>query len=608
MKGDGRDPKPLLLVVAGLVVFAIWRAISSINVDHLLASAANLAPLALGAIAIALALAAQRFRFTRRSQAARATVAVVPADEFDPKPDTVLRFAAELARSDRTLRGWLDRRAQALRVELTNDREGRLVYLLEVPGRSRELLRTALRGYEGAELRELADVLPEAQQVGAAVRLRTELRLSQPSVEPLNRVALDPDPLQPFAAAMASLRADRGERVSICVDLLPTAGRRRSRLSRRLKREARRLHGERRSLIETLNNERRRGPSDPAQLFERRLVGQALDEKLRESGPLYEAQILLCSEAAGKPQAKEAMRALLAAFEPFSGHNWLRPAGLGLGDVAFFGADNPLRRRAFDRRLATGYFRPAHRMILTAREIAGFLKPPNAHCVSENVVRSGTFLPAPPALPTFDETDPNLIPLGRVDGERGKRIVAVSTADTYFTYIAGRSRYGKTETAIAQFVHLVRCGHGGLFLDPHGDALTRIKPYLAGTELARRVVEIDVGPGSDWTLPGWNLFELGGRNDAAVEARVEAVVDAFASTMQWHDRSTRAINLTTQAARALAYAARALPPELAPTVFQILPLLSEERWREAVLPFLPRTSQRFWLDRFPLLAEEAITR
>jgi hypothetical protein len=121
------------------------------------------------------------------------------------------------------------------------------------------------------------------------------------------------------------------------------------------------------------------------------------------------------------------------------------------------------------------------------------------------------------------------------------------------------------------------------------------------------VIEIDVGHGGDWRLPGWNLFELRGEDTAAVEARVEAVVDAFASTMQWSEQSTRAINLTTQAAGALAHAARALPPELAPTIFQLPTLLSDERWRESVLPFLPKASQRFWIDRFPLLSEEAIT-
>jgi hypothetical protein len=603
---DPHDPRPMLALFALLVIAVIVHAASSIHPAHLVASAASVAPLALGAIAIASALAPQRFRATRRTLATRTAVAVVPADEFDPKAEAVQRFAAELARSDRSLRGWFDRRARALRVRLTNDRKGRLVYLLEVPARSHELLRTALRDYEGVELREVAEVLPA--QPEQAVRLRIELVLARPSIEPLVQLALDPDPLQPFAAAMASLRAEHGEQVSVCVDLLSTAGLRRARLRAKLKRQAKRLHGEKRSLTEILNNERpRRGKSDPTALLERRMVGQALDAKLRGSEPLYEAQVLLCAEAAEKPRAKLAMQLLLAAFEPMRSHNWLRPSGIGAGEVVFFGSDFPTRRRGFDRRLATGLHRPAKRSVLTAREVAGFLKPPSAHCVSTNVVRSGTLLPAAPSLPTFEEGRADLIPLGKVSGERGKRIVGARTADTFFTYIAGRSRYGKTETAIAQFVHLVRSGSGGLFLDPHGDALTRIKPYLTEPEVARRVVEIDVSESGAWELPGWNLFELRGKNAAEVESRVAAIVGAFASTLQWGDQSTRAINLTTQATRALAHVARVLPPELCPTIFQLLPLLSSERWREAALPFLPSSSQAFWTERFPRLSEEAIT-
>jgi hypothetical protein len=605
MGGDRSDPRPMLAIFALLVIAAIVHAVSSIHPARLLVSAASLAPFALGAIAIASALAPQRFRTARRSLATRTAVAVVPADEFDPKPEAVQRFAAELARSDRSLHGFFNRRAQALRVRLTNDRKGRLVYLLEVPARSREPLRAALRDYEGVELREVAEVLP-AQQA-QAVRLRTELVLARPSVEPLAQLALDPDPLQPFAAAMASLQAEHGERVSVCVDLLPSAGLRRARLQRRLKRQARRLHGERRSLMEVLNNERRRGPNDPTELLERRMVGQALEAKLRGAEPLYETQVLLCAEAPEKPRAKLAMQLLLAAFAPLASQNRLRPSGLPIGDLVFLGSDFPTRRCSFDRRLATGLHRPAKCSILTAREVAGFMKPPTAHCVSTNVVRSGTLLPAPPSLPNFEEGRADLIPLGKVSGEHGKRIVGARTADTFFTYIAGRSRYGKTETAIAQFVHLVRSGSGGLFLDPHGDALERIKPYLTEPAVASRVVEIDVSDTGAWELPGWNLFELRGKNAAEVESRVAAIVGAFASTLQWDDRSTRAINLTTQATRALAHVARVLPPELCPTIFQLLPLLSSERWREAALPFLPSSSQAFWTERFPRLSEEAIT-
>jgi hypothetical protein len=319
MKGlDPHDPRPMLLIAAGVAFAVVWGAISSIDLGRLLASALSLAPFALGAIAIASALATQRILATRRALAARTAAAIVPADEFDPKPETVQRFAAEIARADRGLRGWLERRAGTLRVRLTNDRKGRLVYLIEVPARSREPLRAALRDYEGAELRAAGDVLPEPKE--QAVRLRTELVLAEPSVEPLAQLALDPDPLQPFAAAMASLRAEQGERVSVCVDLLPASGLRRARLARRLKRQARRLHGERRSFTEILNNERphRRG-SDPTELLERRRVGQALDAKLRGAEPLYEAQgPALCRggrEAAGEARdAAPACRLRAAAI------------------------------------------------------------------------------------------------------------------------------------------------------------------------------------------------------------------------------------------------------------------------------------------------------
>jgi hypothetical protein len=606
MKLDPHDPRPMLAIVAVLVIAAIARALASIDPGQLLhAAARTLAPLALAAIAIASALAPQRYLATRRALRKRVAAAVIPADQFEARPEAVLRFAAELARTDRGLRGFLDRRACAVRVALTNDGEGRLLYILEVPARARQLIRTALREYEGVELRKPADVLPERPR-RQAVGLRTELVLARPSVEPLARLGLEPDPLQSFASAMASLRPERGERVSVCVDLLPASPRRRARLRTRLKRQAKRLHGEKRSLTEILNNERRRrGPSDPTELLERRMVGEALNAKVRDAEPLFEAQVLLFAQAAEKPRAKLAMQLLLAAFEPLAASNWLRASGLGFGDSVFFGSDFPTRRRRFDRRMNTGLHRPAKRSILTATELAGFLKPPTVHCKARNVVRSGALLPAPPSLPTFEQAKAELIPLGRVSGEDGRRIVGARTADSFFTYIAGRSRYGKTETAIAQFVHLIRSGHGGLFLDPHGDALMRIRPYLTEPEVAKRVVEIDVGSAS--ALPGWNLFELGGADGAEAEARVGAVVDAFASTLRWGDQSTRAINLTTQAAAALAFLAKALPPELAPTIFQLPTLLSNERWREAALPFLPSASRGFWTERFPRLSEEAIT-
>ena len=436
--------------------------------------------------------------------------------------------------------------------------------------------------------------------------LRTELVLARASVEPLAQLSPKPDPLQPFAAALGRIHPPP-EEAGVCVDLLPASGFRAARLRRRLRREARRIHGERRDLAALLDGDGRRGTKlTPTEQVERRGEVQAVDAKLRGSGELFEAQVLLRTEAPSRGQAEAAMSGLLAAFRPLADRNYLRASGLPIPGLAFLGADIPLRRERFDRRFDSGLFRPARRSVLTARELSGFLKPPTVHCGERNVLRSGALLSPPPALPVFDERRDDLIPLGRVTGESGEQLVGVGTADTFFTYIAGRSRYGKTEAAIAQFAHIVRRGHGGLFLDPHGDGLERIEPYLVGLPEGR-VVRIDLGPGSSPAAqPGWNLFEFGGR-PAESEARVEAVVDAFASALEWGERSTRAINLTSQAAAALATIAQRLDPELAPTIFQIPTLLSDAEWRRAVLPFLPRADQRFWTDRFPLLASEAIT-
>jgi len=604
------DPRPLIAIFLLAALVALDRFLSRLRVDHLLATAASLAPLALGALAITSALVTHRFFATRRALRSRRAVAVVPADEFEADTERVLGFAAQLAASERRVAGWVDRRASAIRIRLASDGEGRMAYLLEVPERAALALRIALESFEGAEVRPAEEVLgePEPRGRGRRTALRAELVLDGPSVEPLARPGTRPDPLQPFAAAIG--RLGKGESAEVCVDLLPASGRRAARLHRRLRREARRIHGVRQDWGALLTGEERRpGRLDPDQQIERRLAVEAIDRKLRGSGELFEAQILLRCEAPSKARAKVAMSSLLAAVRPMGERNFLKVSGLPVPGLAFVGSDLPLRRARFDRRYRSGLFRPARKTILSARELAGLLKPPTVHCGERGVLRSGALLSPPPDLPTYETGAANkgLIPLGKVATESGERIVGVRAADTFFTYVAGRSRYGKTETAIAQFVHLARSGHGGLFLDPHGDALERIEPYLADVDPGR-IVRIDLGPGSSSaSQPGWNLFELGGGAGES-EARVEAVVDAFASALEWGERSTRAINLTTQAASALAaIASRLQDPELAPTIFQLPTLLSNEKWREAVQPFLPRDERGFWTDRFPLLAPEAIT-
>ena len=464
--GDRQDPTPLILIVLGALILAAWRTVSDVSLGEVVSAAGSLAPLALGALAIASALAMQRLLSVNRTLRTRSEVAIVPADDFDPKPDAVLRFAAELAATERRLRGWFDRRAQSVRVRLTNDADGRLVYLLSVPERSGKALRGALGAYEGFEVRETKDVLGERKATEGLATVRTELVLARSSLEPLARLSLDPDPLQGFASALEVARPGKGEEVSVCVDLLPASGRRRERLRRSLRHRAARKYGERPSLLERLEgNDRSKGRPGPDKLLERRMVNDALEEKLRDAGTLFEAQILLRCRSADRARAKSTMQLLLGAFEPFTAQNWLRARGLSLG-FTFLGSDLPLRRARFDRRIDTGLFAPPKRAVFTASEIAGFLKPPTMHCRGDNVTRAGTLLSAPPKLPTFEPDKAEVIPLGKVGTNGTERVLGVRAADTFFSYIAGRSRYGKTELAIAQFVHLVRTGHGGFFLDP----------------------------------------------------------------------------------------------------------------------------------------------
>jgi hypothetical protein len=601
------DPKPLLALLAVAAGYALLRLLDRLDPGRLsnLLPRASALPIALGATVIATALARQRHVATRRTLASRRPVAIVPADEFDAAPELVGSFAAQLARSGRRIGGWWDRRASALRIRLTNDTEGRLVYLLEVPERDLGALRGALRSYPGVEMRDAEDVLGARRDADEEeIVLRSELVLARPSVEPLARLPLDPDPLAPFAAALAGPHADRAEVAEVCIDLLPAGGLHLAALRRKLRHQARRGRTEPGEDLRAILAGGRPNRRDPAELAERRDLSRGLDVKLRGGAPLFETQILLCARASHRASAEGIMRGLLAAFGPFSDRNWLRASGVHLAGLAFLGADLPFRRRRFDRRLDTGFFRPGRRSVVTTAEIAGLLKPPTVTCRVDNVVRSGTLLAPAPDLPEFTPERRDLIPVGRVTGEDGERIVGVRAEETYFTYVAGRSRWGKTEAAITMFTHLARSGHGGLFLDPHGDALERMKPYLGEPGVAERVVVVDLGPGGGEDQPCWNLFELGG-SDA--EARVEVVVDAFATAMGWGERSTRAINLITQAASALASIAKVLPPELAPTIFQIPTLLTDSAWREAALPVLPASSQGFWRERFPRLSDEAVT-
>ena len=88
------------------------------------------------------------------------------------------------------------------------------------------------------------------------------------------------------------------------------------------------------------------------------MINEALDAKLRESGALFEAQVLIRCRAVNRAGAKAAMQRVLGGFEIFGAQNWFRARGVSILGLAFFGSDRPPLRRSFDRRMDSGRFRP----------------------------------------------------------------------------------------------------------------------------------------------------------------------------------------------------------------------------------------------------------
>lgn len=601
MRDAGRKDAVVLLLTAGtlLSITVAPHAARGLAGGGSLARAA-LAPALMGLGAALVVVLLVRRLVVGRALRRRVRFLLLPADTFDPSVEAVARFSSGLVRSRRLLAGIFGAPASAVRVQLDTDLDGRLRYAIELPAHARGALRAAASVYGAVELREIEPATSLSGTAGVRVA-RAELVLARPSVEPLHAAELKPDPLAGIAAALGQLRHD--EKAAACVDVLPLTPAQRRRLRRRLVRTADRERPGADALAGTGASEEVRRRATAGERVEQRARQSALASKLGSPEPLFEIQVLLRVSSPAAGRAKQTIAALLTAFGAWDGENHFRVSGVRLpGGAVFLGADAPWRRRRFDRRVRTGLFAPARRRVVTATEIAGLLKPPTVHCAAPNVMRSGGVIPPPPpGLPAFCGQC-ELLPLGRIATEEGQQLVGVPLRDTFFAYMAGRSRYGKTETGLGQFVHLARCGYGCFFLDPHEDAIQRVKRYLAREGLRERVIEINLAGRGD-RQPGWNLLAPGGR---PVERVVDALTDAFASTLRWDERNTRALNLTGQAAQALVELAGRLPAELAPTVFQIPTLLGNDEWRAAVLPYVSAYTRRFFVERFPRLPAEAI--
>ncbi len=587
---------------AGVLVLLIVRGVSHLAGGGVSLDASVLVAPVAGVVAVVAGVVVLRWVLTRRALASRVVLELLPSEEFDPTPEDVEQLVAALGRV-RPRGGWLTRAAGAVRLEVGTGGDGLLRMRVSCAGRSRGALEAALAAYPQVELREPTTDLEAPMTSRTARTVRARLILARPAREALAEAGLQPDLLQGIAAAVAGLDPGRGERARLVLDIRPLA-------AGEARRVRRRLLGERRGqgLAAALAGEPGRGRMSVGETIERRHDTQGLDRKLAPQHPLLQFQLCLRVQAVDRQRALETTRSVLAVLDVLGAANHLRARGLRHGGLGFLGQDLPWRRRRFDRRLASGRFAARRNDVVSPREIQGLLKPPTVHCHAENVARSHGSIPAPPRGLAEYTGQVGVIPLGWVQTRTGRRTVGVQVADTFFAYMSGRSRYGKTETAIGQFVALARAGHGGLFLDPHADAIAEIKTYLTDPGIRERVVEIDLSDRNTINnQPGWNLFGLTDRTPIEAAARVDAFVDALAAALGWDERNTRALNLATQSAQALTELALVLPPEVAPTIFEVPTLLSDDEWRQAVMPRLSVATRGFFTDRFPSLPGEAIT-
>ncbi|MBT2439988.1 ATP/GTP-binding protein [Streptomyces sp. ISL-36] len=445
---------------------------------------------------------------------------------------------------------------------------------------------------------------------------RAELTVAMGDQKPLASLGLNPDPLQQLAAAMASVRTEAGERADVVLDVVPVRerhlARRRRRLLAQSKRRGPSAYGERLtgglggggvwgSVTAAWSGGKTasgRGERLPRMTDLRDGVGKFEPS----AGAVFAVQLLLRTEAAHPQAALARMNQLLAAFAATSGENYLKPRR----------PRTRCRIAHFDRRFATGEFAPRKRQWLTVPELAGFLKPPTVKCRASSVVRSGGLVPpAPSDLPVYTGQR-HLVPLGAVIYSDGReRIGAARVKDLLFGLQLGKSGHGKTEAALVQCIAMAHSGYGTWFLDPHGEGWVRAKPYLAHPHIASRVWEINLAHSEpDQLVASWNPLSMEGRSLSAVKDVVRSVTEGIAAAQDWGDSAPRARTILARGAQALALlnhqAVQAGELDAQCTLFQLRSWLTDEEWREALLPKLPQRVRDYWEKTFPKLANDAV--
>ncbi|MGW2027923.1 ATP/GTP-binding protein [Streptomyces decoyicus] len=558
---------------------------------------------------------AVRTRLADKASRKRIAFRLTPSKTFEPDAEHIWRYAALITRAAASGPWWVPLRSRSTRLRMTADGHHPLDFCVEAPASARHLLATS--PYRGVKVTKTAP----AQSGKALHTVRAEFVLRGSPDRNLRSVPLDPDPLQPLVDALATVRSDLGDRAELCLDVqrIPVwqlwirrwqlLAQARSKAVRHAKQDqaatANIEDSWRAALANLLEPEGRRAgtrlslPPRPRPLDRAKVLG-----KLQDPAGLMRIQILVRCTSNQKGRAEQCLGHIAAGLDVFAGGNRLVHTGQRLGPVRI-GPDHRLYRKGFDKRWTTAQIK-GHPSWVRADEIAGLLKPPTIHCE----------LPVLPGeVPTYVPDSPeaaSLMVQGWHTGPDGQdRLIASPLDETLFSLRVGKSTYGKTEQALCQMVGLAHAGVGGMFVDPHGDAMRAAARYLAHEPIMKRLWFLDLTGrlGEQGPMGTWNPLSLerGQRPDEVVRA----VTDAIAGTLGWNDAThPRALTVLTKSIEALvsinAAAVAAGTPEMQATLFQIRTLLTDATWRGQVIGTLDGKAADWWRSIFPTFPPDAV--
>ncbi|MDN3059398.1 ATP/GTP-binding protein [Streptomyces sp. SRF1] len=556
-----------------------------------------------------------------RATSQRMAVELVPSRRFDPCPEEIFRYGAQLSRAAVAGPWWTPRRAKAVRIRMRADGSRPLSYRVEGPASAVHLLRTTPYGAVRCE-----KTTPVVRDKRRLFTVRAQFALHGGAGARLREVPLVPDPLQPLVDAVADLRAELGDLAEVCLDLQPAprwqlrmrrwqviqaarqAERREARRATRwMLQDAReaedsvayqlsRLLTPRREARESYSPRRMAMPLSPRRVDRERTLG-----KLAEDAHLVRVQLMVRCSSNTVGRAERRMRQIHAALDVFAARTRFAWMGRLWGPIRI-GPDRLPWRKIFDHRWRTGQMRPPRPNWVHFEELAGLLKPPTVHCRLPLMPRD---------VPTFRLGNSELLLQGWHRGADGRwRLLATREQETLFEVAIGKAGGGKTERALCQAVGLAHAGHGLLYVDPHGDSWKRAAPFLAHEEIMGRIARIDLAVTSPRARLGcWNPLGMD-RGQRAHEV-VAAVSDALASALGWTDiTAPRAITIATKAVQALVAVNRAAcQAQMAAcqaTIFHIRPLLTDPVFRDAVVGILDEEQGAWWRTSFSAIPADAL--